>query len=296
MTARDPKDSPFVGASDDQKSELLKDILAFANTGRQSDAYILVGVEEVKGGRSIVRGVQAHLDDHDLQQFVTSKTQRPVVFSYQAFEIEGTSCGIIRVPVQERPIYLLKKYGRLDPNVVYIRRGSSTDQAKPDEIAKMGIASTESPKPLFEAYIQPRLVKPLLAEHPHSHSLRIVTWLFNQGRATADGVVVVLQEMPVGVLGLDNENWSIHRTAYPGTALALKQPLNPGGRVFLCSVSLGVAKFEGQQGHDQGLVVEHDNVDFKIKVLARDQTPVDLAVSYNRAELAELVCKKYSSG
>jgi hypothetical protein len=147
-----------------------------------------------------------------------------------------------------------------------------------------------------DAYIQPQLVKPVLAEDLHSHSLRIVTWLFNQGRETADDVVVVLQETPVGVLGLNYENWNLHRTAYPGTVLALKQPLNPGGRVFLCSVTLGVARFEGQQGQDQALVVEHDNVDFKIKILARNQTPVDLAVSYNRAEMAELVCKKYSSG
>jgi predicted HTH transcriptional regulator len=48
---------PFEAATDVQKSELLKDILAFANAWRRSDAYILIGVEEVRGGRSIVRGM-----------------------------------------------------------------------------------------------------------------------------------------------------------------------------------------------------------------------------------------------
>lgn len=38
----------FVGASDDQKSELLKDVLAMANAWRDSDAYILLGVQEVR--------------------------------------------------------------------------------------------------------------------------------------------------------------------------------------------------------------------------------------------------------
>jgi hypothetical protein len=33
----------FKGATDDEKSELLKDILAFVNVWRETDAYILIG-------------------------------------------------------------------------------------------------------------------------------------------------------------------------------------------------------------------------------------------------------------
>ena len=46
----------FVKATDDDKSELLKDILGFTNGWRRSNAYILIGVEEVRGGRSNVLG------------------------------------------------------------------------------------------------------------------------------------------------------------------------------------------------------------------------------------------------
>ena len=42
---------------------MLKDILAFANSWRTTTAYILVGVEEVMGGRSNVVGYRRHLDD-----------------------------------------------------------------------------------------------------------------------------------------------------------------------------------------------------------------------------------------
>jgi predicted HTH transcriptional regulator len=35
---------PFEDATDEQKSEFLKDILAFANAWRRSNAYILIGV------------------------------------------------------------------------------------------------------------------------------------------------------------------------------------------------------------------------------------------------------------
>ena len=47
----------FVKASDDEKSELLKDILGFANAWRRSKTYILIGVEEVRGGKSNVIGI-----------------------------------------------------------------------------------------------------------------------------------------------------------------------------------------------------------------------------------------------
>lgn len=128
----------FTKASDGEKSELLKDILAFANAWRHADAYILIGVEEVKGGRSIVRGVSEQLDDAQLQQFVNSKTQRPLTFSYVSVAHDGEQIGVIHIPVQERPIYPKAAFGHLKKNVVYTRRGSSTAEADPDEVARMG--------------------------------------------------------------------------------------------------------------------------------------------------------------
>ena len=136
----------FAKASELEKSELLKDLLGFANAWRRSDAYILVGVEDVRGGRARVVGIQAteHLDDHSLQQFVNNLTNQPVRFHYEAFGFEGTQVGIFRIDsAHQRPVYLKKPYGALKPGEVYVRRGSSTDPTKPaspDEIAQMGSA------------------------------------------------------------------------------------------------------------------------------------------------------------
>jgi hypothetical protein len=133
----------FVQASDDEKSELLKDILAFANAFRRTDAFILIGVAEVKGARSIPVGITDEIDDASIQEFVNSKTQRPVNFCYRTVPFEGVKLGIIQIAPQERrPIYLLRDYGKLRKNVVYIRRGTSKGEASPDEIASMG-GSTE---------------------------------------------------------------------------------------------------------------------------------------------------------
>ena len=154
---------PFAGADDEAKSELLKDILAFANAWRRTTAYILIGVDEVKGGRSKIVGVGTHLDDAQLHQFVNSKTQQPIEFSYQPFRTEDVEIGVLEIPTQERPFYLKKKFGKLDDNVVYKRDGSSTAIATLDEIAKMGVKQDSSgiPQLVLEwADIKRRVVLP----------------------------------------------------------------------------------------------------------------------------------------
>jgi hypothetical protein len=137
----------FVKASDDEKSELLKDILGFANSFRRTDAYILIGVEDVRGGRSNVVGIaeSAQLQDHSLQQFVNNLTNRPIRFHYEAFTFNGMQVGVIKIEQQSGPFYLKRDFGKLRKTEVYVRRGSSTDPSKPalpDEIAQMGFVAT----------------------------------------------------------------------------------------------------------------------------------------------------------
>ncbi|RJQ86687.1 MAG: ATP-binding protein [Desulfobacteraceae bacterium] len=131
----------FTRASDDEKSELLKDILAFANAWRHADAFILIGVKEIKGGRSEVVGISATLDDAAIQQFVNNKTQRPITFSYSNSTFESKQIAVIHIPLQQRPFYLKRDFGRLKKETVYVRRGSSTDIATLDEISRIGAHS-----------------------------------------------------------------------------------------------------------------------------------------------------------
>lgn len=135
----------FAKASLDDKAELLKDLLGFANGLRRADAYILIGVEDVRGSRAKVVGITEHLDDHSLQQFVAHNTNRTLHFHYEAFTFVGKNVGIIRIDIaQDRPLSLVRDMGRLKKGEVYLRRGSYTDPTKPataDEIALMGRAS-----------------------------------------------------------------------------------------------------------------------------------------------------------
>lgn len=142
---------PFEKETAEVKSELLKDILAMVNANRYRTAYILVGVEEVRGGRSTLVGVDRHLEDASLHQFVNSKTNRAAEFSYMPFHVDDKEVGVFRIPIQERPVYATKSYGKVSANTVYVRDGSSTVVANPDDIAAMGRAQT--PK-LLEWFIR----------------------------------------------------------------------------------------------------------------------------------------------
>ena len=128
----------FERASEQDKSELLKDVLAFVNSWRRTSAYMLIGVKEVKGGRGQVIGIADHIEDASLQQFVNSKTQRRVEISYEVVRVEGVEIGVIEIPIQDRPVYAEKDYGKVKARAVYFRAGSSTRAANPEEIARMG--------------------------------------------------------------------------------------------------------------------------------------------------------------
>lgn len=134
---------PFVGASDDQKAKLLKDILAFANSWRGETAYILIGVDAPLGSPPQVMGITHHIDDASLQQFVNAKTQRTLEFRYFETELCGKTVGVIEIPVQRRPLYLTSNFAGVKANVVYTRRGSSNAEASPDEVARMGSVTQE---------------------------------------------------------------------------------------------------------------------------------------------------------
>ena len=120
-----------------EKAELLKDILAFANAWREQDAYILTGVKHSPGEPAAIIGLDSPLDDAQVQQFVNSKTNRPIHFGYVEFASSRGNIGVFQIPVQQRPFYLRERFGALKANVIYVRRGSSTDIASPDEVAAM---------------------------------------------------------------------------------------------------------------------------------------------------------------
>lgn len=129
----------FVGATDHEKSELLKDILAIANAWRDGTGYILLGFKDHRPHPADVVGISESIDDATLQQFVNGKVKPKLTFHYEEHLYEGKTVGVISIPKQRRPFYLTNQFGKLKSNIVYVRRGSSTDEAEPSEVGSMAL-------------------------------------------------------------------------------------------------------------------------------------------------------------
>lgn len=132
----------FAGATEEEKSELLKDILAMANTQRTGNAYILLGFKESAPYPAVVVGLPAEgvVDDSRVQEFVNQKLESKLVFQYEEQMFDGKCIAVITIPKQSRPFYTNKAYGKVEAHTIYLRRGSSTGIATPREIYRMGIA------------------------------------------------------------------------------------------------------------------------------------------------------------
>ena len=127
----------FSKATDKEKSEILKDILAMVNSWSPEVRYIVIGIEDRDIKPNILRGIDRHGDDSRIQQFVNSKTSKACRFEYISYTYKEKQFGVFRIPVQDRPVFLRKDYGGLKADIVYVRRGSATEIANPDEVKQM---------------------------------------------------------------------------------------------------------------------------------------------------------------
>ena len=162
----------FIGGTDDQKAELLKDVLCFANSFRKMPAYIIIGVDEEPSGIGSICGIREDevIDDAKLQEFINSKTNRRIPFSAYPFRTAaGKILQVIELDVciVWRPYYLKKRFASLNYNDVWMRIGSSSHVASPDDIAAMGRAA-------FEAENTPYIKTTLLSENGDTNYLTSV--------------------------------------------------------------------------------------------------------------------------
>lgn len=153
----------FAKASDDEKSELLKDILAMANAQRSGEAYILLGFKESAPYPAEVVGLPADgaIDDSRVQEFINHKLESKLAFRYEEQLFNGKHIAVITIPKQSRPFYVTKTYGKVEANTVYIRRGSSTGIATPREIYRMGVADQSKGEALFDLQVLDHENRPL---------------------------------------------------------------------------------------------------------------------------------------
>ena len=112
---------------DSYKKELAKDVCAIANS-RGGRGYIIVGVEDKS--REIV-GVKDlnSLNEEKIQQIVSSRCEPPIPIMVEILEVENKKVGVIVIYDGGQKPYQIRETGAF-----YIRRGSTTDIMRKEEL------------------------------------------------------------------------------------------------------------------------------------------------------------------
>jgi len=134
--------------TDTGKAKFIKLFLALANSPVKP-SIIVLGVADKpkeKGGVRQVVGAQEDIDEERLQNLVNSYCVPPIKFSYKKLEHSDGIVGIINIYGHRRPYTPKEKYVNLlserekiniSEKTVFIRHGSTTDTAHPEEIMEM---------------------------------------------------------------------------------------------------------------------------------------------------------------
>lgn len=121
----------------DKDVDFIKDIISFANTVRQENAYIIIGVKD--NGEKIGISESELVDSAVFQAKIKDKVNPVPKFScYPFFDDDGLRYQIIEIPVSwySGPCLPTISYGNtIEKGQVYLRRLSSNEKATPDEIA-----------------------------------------------------------------------------------------------------------------------------------------------------------------
>ncbi len=135
----DFKSSSYKFTNDHYKALFVKDIISMANTPREGSSYILTGVSRYAGGKKEIKGVSEHPDDANLQQLLIGKVRPLPTFHYRSLQYGVFSLGIIEIPSKRNGPYVpIKDFGdTLHRDVVYFRRGSSNDVARPEDLREI---------------------------------------------------------------------------------------------------------------------------------------------------------------
>ena len=102
-----------------------------ANTPRQGEAYIVLGVKKHLDGSFTPLGIDKAIDDADLQSVAASHLEPVPRFSYQPMRYRGVLLGLISIP-PDRQYPVSPRATRGDGFVegsIYFRRGSQNATA-----------------------------------------------------------------------------------------------------------------------------------------------------------------------
>ena len=113
------------------KRNFAKDLASLANTPRESEAHIVLGVNKLPDGTSELVGIDKEIDDANLQGVASSLLEPSPRFHYQVISHGRVHLGLITIPSgQKLPVAPRRTVGEgFAEGMIYFRRGSQNAAA-----------------------------------------------------------------------------------------------------------------------------------------------------------------------
>ncbi|MGI6586498.1 MAG: transcriptional regulator [Gracilibacteraceae bacterium] len=115
--------------TESEKKELAKDVAAIANS-KGGRGYIIFGIED---GTKNILGIEGkQYTEEQIQQIISQRCDPPVSVKLEIINIENKQVAVLTIYRSNQKPHQIRQTG-----VFYIRRGSTTDIARREEIASM---------------------------------------------------------------------------------------------------------------------------------------------------------------
>lgn len=116
------------------KAELIKDILSIANSAPQK-GYLLFGIEDDK----TIVGLNKFDEEERIQQLAHTYINPPLFLECYSVELglPAQMVGVIEITGTDKPHKIARTIEQLIHNEVYVRRGSITVKASPEDILRL---------------------------------------------------------------------------------------------------------------------------------------------------------------
>jgi predicted HTH transcriptional regulator len=120
----------------EKQGELIKDVTAIANAITLSPGFIVYGTDPRQPNP--VLGISKTYDDAKLQQLFKDKVRPAVDFIYYEVSLGPKIIGVVQVsPTRRRPHIISVNIGKMKDGQIPIRRGSSTEGVKIEDLFEM---------------------------------------------------------------------------------------------------------------------------------------------------------------
>ncbi|GBF76112.1 hypothetical protein PA598K_04560 [Paenibacillus sp. 598K] len=116
----------------EKSMDLLKDLMAMANSRHIGDKFIIIGVKDRPEGKEI-KGIdpKEFVDSSNYKQLVLNNIEPEIQFDYFKFEYKGHVLGVFKIyKTEDKPYMMRKKYSGLKEGDCLIRKGSTNTVAK----------------------------------------------------------------------------------------------------------------------------------------------------------------------